>query len=120
VAALRPLTRRGARALWASVEDTCSGILLWIGEAIGEVRPARGWADVLLGVEPPLAGRAVFLELEHAGGITTIRGRNGCCLAYRLDGGRGATCLTCPRTPWTSGGVGWSAPSEMRSFEYIE
>jgi len=96
VAALRPLTRRGARALWASVEDTCSGILLWIGQAVGEVPPARAWADALLGVEPPLSGRAVFLELAYGGGTTTIRGRNGCCLAYRLDGG--ATCLTCPRT----------------------
>jgi ferric iron reductase protein FhuF len=98
VDALRPRAHRGARALWASVEDTVSGGLLSICEGLGDARDATRWADLMLGVEAPLSGRAAYVEVVHAGGRRTIRRRAGCCLAYRCLAGGGTPCLSCPRT----------------------
>ena len=98
VAALRERCRRGERALWASVEDTCSGLLLWTGESLGDPAAACGLAGLILGAEPPLAGPAVYVEVTHAGGSELLRHRNGCCLAFRCENGDGVACLTCPRT----------------------
>lgn len=98
VEALRPVTRRGARALWASVEDTCSGYLDWLGESLGRGPEAREQAGLLLGVEPPLRGSALFTEIAWSGGVEIIRERNGCCLSYVREGRGGRACFTCPRT----------------------
>ena len=98
VEALRPVTRRGHRALWASVEDTCSGYLDWLGESLGRGPEARAQAGLLLGVEPPLRGPAVFTEIAWSGGVEIVRERNGCCLSYARGGRDGRACFTCPRT----------------------
>lgn len=98
VEALAPVTRRGRRALWASVEDVCSGCLHWLGEALGPDDLARADADLLLGVRPPLRGRAVLVEVPRPdGGTRTLRRRNGCCLAYAREDPEAVACITCPR-----------------------
>ena len=97
VAELVPRSRRGPRALWASVEDTLSGILVWLGEALGCAEWAFGQADLLLGVEAPLTGRFRLRRLEHLGGVERFRERNGCCQYFRKGTEHGA-CFTCTRT----------------------
>jgi hypothetical protein len=97
IAELVPRTRRGPRALWASVEDILSGILHWLGEALDCAEWARGQADLLLGVEAPLGGRTRWRALEHPGGIERFRERNGCCQYFRKGTEHGA-CFTCART----------------------
>jgi hypothetical protein len=94
VAELAPRSRRGRRALWASVEDTLSGILVWLGEALGCAEWAFGQAGLLLGAEAPLDGGFRPRRLEHPGGVRRFRERNGCCQYFRT----GAACFTCPRT----------------------
>jgi hypothetical protein len=97
VAELVPRSRRGERALWASVEDTLSGILVWLGEALGCAEWAFGQADLLLGVEAPLAGGFRLRRLEHPGGVERFRERNGCCQYFRKGAEHGA-CFSCTRT----------------------
>ena len=97
VAALAPVARRGPRALWASVEDVCSGYLHWLGEALRRRSSARADADRLLGVRPPLSGRAVFVEVPHPDGARTLVRRNGCCLSYAREDPDAVACITCPR-----------------------
>ena len=97
IAELAPRSRRGPRALWASVEDTLSGILVWLGEALGCAEWAFGQADLLLGVEAPLSGRLRLRSLEHPGGVERFRERNGCCQYFRKGTEHGA-CFTCTRT----------------------
>jgi hypothetical protein len=97
VAELVPRSRRGPRALWASVEDTLSGVLVWLGEALGCAEWAFGQADLLLGVEAPLTGRFRLRSLEHPRGVERFRERNGCCQYFRKGTEHGA-CFTCTRT----------------------
>jgi hypothetical protein len=97
IAELVPRSRRGPRALWASVEDTLSGVLVWLGEALGCAEWAFGQAELLLGVEAPLTGRFRLRSLEHPGGVERFRERNGCCQYFRKGTEHGA-CFTCTRT----------------------
>lgn len=97
VARMRAVTRRGERALWACVEDSCAGAFLWLGDALSESERARADADRLLGVEPPLRLPAQFVEVPYSRGVDVIRARRGCCLSYRRPGHE-SCCFTCPRT----------------------
>lgn len=94
---LAPRSGRTTRALWASVEDVCSGVFGMYGDELGCGDWARGQADVLLGVEAPLSGRARYRELRWSGGTDVIRERNGCCQSLRR-GSDARSCLTCTRT----------------------
>lgn len=98
VAALCAVTGRGPRALWACVEDACSGALHELGGALDRTERARADAALLLGAEPPLRGPAAFTALAWSGGVRTVRHRNGCCLSRLREGRDGRACFTCPLT----------------------
>lgn len=91
VAALAVRSRRGPRALWASVEDCCSAALTRLGDLLGAGDAARAQADLLLGVEPPLRGRARYRLVDG----TVVHERVGCCQSFRRPAG--AVCPGCPR-----------------------
>jgi ferric iron reductase protein FhuF len=85
VEALRPLTSRGAGALWSSVGDSCAGSLDWLGEELGLVETARLDIELLLGVERPLHHRPTYQEVRCSRGADVVRVRRGCCLSYRRE-----------------------------------
>lgn len=95
VGALAPRAGRGRRALWASVEDCCSDALTWLGDVLGAGDAARAQADLLLGVEAPLHGRARYRAVGTGAGASVVRERVGCCQSFRRPGH--AECPTCPR-----------------------
>lgn len=94
VEALVPVTGRGRRALWASVEDACAAYLNWLGGALGRREDARAHLDHLLGVAP-LRRRARFEDVPLADGTASVHVRNGCCLGYRREA-EPVMCTSCP------------------------
>jgi hypothetical protein len=95
LAAMRPRTRRGPRALWGMVGDDLVSGLWHLGAALGdEERGAAMAALVLPAALPPFPGGADFRRVAGGPGRFT-RTRAGCCLSYAID--PQDVCRTCPR-----------------------
>ena len=97
LAAFRPFTKRGQRALWGmAADDLVSGI--WhLARMLGEeARGVEVAAAVLPGGDPGLPGAAGFRLLADAAGRGHwTRTRVSCCLYYAIEPAE--SCLTCPR-----------------------
>jgi hypothetical protein len=94
---LRERTRRGPRALWATVSDTCSRALALLAEIEGTLE-AAGTLDreshAFLTTGPPLIDAPPLRPILHEGMLMSGWERVTCCLAYRLaDHG---LCTSCP------------------------
>lgn len=98
LAALRPYTRRGERALWGMVGDDLISGLWHLGTALGDEAHGAAMATLLLpGPKPPFPAGADFRPLPggEQDGRRLTRTRAGCCLYYTID--PQDVCGTCPR-----------------------
>lgn len=94
VEALRPRTRRGARALWGMVADACAYAVINVTQTLHRPAIWPAEAAALLAAAPALRVTPRALAVEHAGAEHLFLRRASCCFAYRAVGYD--YCATCP------------------------
>jgi hypothetical protein len=98
LAAIGPIARRRARALWGMVADDLVSGIWYLGRMLGQEGAAvRAATEVLpIGV-PPYPDGADFRYLVGEDGRRHVtRTRTGCCMFYAIRPAE--ACGTCPRT----------------------
>lgn len=93
ILALQSRRGLGTRALWAEVEDRCTGALLWLGKRLETQLDIEAEA-LAISQTPPFVGTSGVTVLVSNGGRELTLKRGFCCLSYRLDGK--SACQTCP------------------------
>ena len=98
LAAIGPVTRRRARALWGMVGDDLVSGIWYLGRMLGQEGAAvRAATEVLPIAVPPYPDGADFRYLAGEDGRRhATRTRTGCCLFYAIRPAE--ACVTCPRT----------------------
>ena len=98
LAAIGPVTRRGARSLWGLVADDLVSGIWYLGRMLGQETAAlRAATEVLPIAVPPYPSGAAFRHLTGDDGRRhPTRTRTGCCMFYAIRPAE--ACVTCPRT----------------------
>lgn len=91
------LSRRGRRALWATLSDRIANGYLLVAKQTGKVTDARLATDATLGAAPkPLHTTIDWLELDHGGATHLFKRKSVCCLIYKAPEHLDVYCSTCP------------------------
>ncbi|MEU6253735.1 (2Fe-2S)-binding protein [Streptomyces sp. NPDC047043] len=98
LAAIGPVARRRARALWGMVGDDLVSGIWYLGRMLGQEGAAVRAADEVLPIAvPPYPDGADFRYLVGENGRRhATRTRSGCCMFYAIRPAE--ACVTCPRT----------------------
>lgn len=84
------------KALWLTVADRCTGMVLWINQKIGRQHACAGEVKALL-ARLPHRGTTGILPVECNGCCQLFVRRSSCCFRYTYpDHGY---CRTCPKQP---------------------
>ncbi len=112
VRALADRSGRPRRALWRSAADIVAGTFLFGGDALGAREAGMAWGRRVVGGPAPLHVEPGYEVQVHQGVELVARVREGCCLGWRVPGGR--TCTTCPLTTVAERAARLEARAERR------
>lgn len=93
IRSLQPMLPFGERFMWATVADTCAGLLTIIAKRLNEPELCRAEAERWVS-RTPLKGKTGIVTVEWDGHSEIFLRRGCCCFAYKLE--QFGHCKTCP------------------------